>query len=63
MDGGAVVSIKTNPRRLAVKQRQTLKSLGYDDREIELFALIFKTSDEPADDPRFTCADEADQAR
>ncbi len=44
------MSTKTNPRRLAVKQRQTLKALGYDDREIELFARIFKPAEEPDPD-------------
>ncbi len=56
------MSTKTNPRRLAVKQRQHLKSVGYDDREIDRFARLFQT-DEPADVPRCTCAtdEKADQ--
>ncbi len=41
------MSTRTSPRRLAIRQRQTLKSLGYDDREIQAFARIFKPSEEP----------------
>lgn len=55
------MSTKTSPRRVAIRQRQTLKSLGYDDREIQAFARIFQPAAEQAD-PRFTCAaDEEDQ--
>lgn len=60
MDGGAVVSTKTSPRRAAaIKQRQFLKNeCGYTDRDIQVFAQIFNTDPE-RDDPRFGCA--ADQ--
>ncbi len=43
------MSTRTSRRRLAVKQRQTLKALGYDDHDIETFAQIFDTTTaEPA---------------
>ncbi len=41
------MSIRTSQRRLAIKQRQHLKALGYDERDIELFAQIFKPVEQP----------------
>jgi hypothetical protein len=45
--GGGSVSTKTTQRRLAIKQRQHLKTLGYDDRQIEAFAQLFKPAEQP----------------
>ncbi len=40
------MSTKTSQRRLARQQRQHLEDLGYDERQIEAFAQIFRT-DQP----------------
>ncbi len=45
------MSTKTTQRRLAIKQRQQLKALGYDERDIKLFARIFKTEQPDPDLP------------
>ncbi len=37
------MSPRVDQRDLAKRQRRTLKQLGYDDREIQVFAQIFKT--------------------
>ncbi len=57
MDGGAVVSTKTTQRRLAIKQRQHLKALGYDDQQIQAFAQIFKPAEQP--DPNLPPCEQA----
>lgn len=49
-----MVSTRTTQRRAATRQRQTLKTLGYTDQQIQAFAQIFKPADAP--DHRIVCA-------
>ncbi len=41
---------RTSPRRLARQQRQHLEAQGWSEHDIEVFARIFKTAEEPDPD-------------
>ncbi len=54
------MSTRTSQRHLAIAQRQTLKALGYTDREIQTFAQLFTTTDR---DDRIVCATDQETTR